>query len=147
MAETVDMRGPWRAALWVTAATVLMAAIDLGRRYWELERRNAAYDYPHVRAEALRLLPEAPVVATWGVYDLPLSFYLGHRVLPVQTLGNLNRVMAEHPCGSAVLSQAALDEVADRSQLRVLPLDWLNFEPLVLVSYPDAAAPRAGSRP
>ena len=26
------MRGPWRAALWVTAAAVLMAAIDLGRR-------------------------------------------------------------------------------------------------------------------
>src|ERR1700675_2283022 len=32
MAEPLDMRAPWRAALWVTAATVLMAAIDLGRR-------------------------------------------------------------------------------------------------------------------
>ena len=32
MAATLDVRGPWRAALWVTAATVLMAAIDLGRR-------------------------------------------------------------------------------------------------------------------
>jgi hypothetical protein len=32
MAATSEMRGPWRAALWVTAATVLMAAIDLGRR-------------------------------------------------------------------------------------------------------------------
>jgi 4-amino-4-deoxy-L-arabinose transferase-like glycosyltransferase len=123
-------------AMWVT-----------GWYHWELERRNAAYDYPRVRAEALRLLPEAPVVATWGVYDLPLSFYLGRRVLPVQTLGDLDRVMAEHPRGSAVLSQAALAEVADRGHLRVVPLDWLNFEPIVLVSYPDAAAPRAGSRP
>ena len=87
------------------------------------------------------------MVATWGVYDLPLSFYLGRRVLPVQTLGDLDRVMAEHPRGSAVLSQAALGEVADRRHLRVLPLDWLNFDPIVLVSYPDAAAPRAGSRP
>ena len=33
MAQTLDMRGPWRAALWaVSAAAVLMAAIDLGRR-------------------------------------------------------------------------------------------------------------------
>src|SRR5580765_1180590 len=32
MAATSDMRGPWRAALWVTAATIPMAAIDLGRR-------------------------------------------------------------------------------------------------------------------
>jgi 4-amino-4-deoxy-L-arabinose transferase-like glycosyltransferase len=123
-------------AVWVT-----------GWYHWELERRNAAYDYPRVRAEALRLLPEAPVVATWGVYDLPLSFYLGRRVVPVQTLGDLDRVMADHPRSSAVLTQAALGEVVDRSHLRVLPLDWLNFDPLVLVSYPDAAAPRAGSRP
>lgn len=123
------------------------AAWVTGWYHWELERRNAAYDYPRVRAEALRLLPEAPVVATWGVYDLPLSFYLGRRVLPVQTLGDLDRVMAEHPRGSAVLSQAALAKVADLGHLRVVPLDWLNFHPIVLVSYPDATAPRAGSRP
>ena len=123
------------------------AAWVTGWYHWELERRNAAYDYPHVRAEALRLLPEAPVVATWGVYDLPLSFYLGRRVLPVRTLGDLDRVMAEHPRGSAVLSHAALGEVGDRRHLRVLPLDSLNFDPIVLVSYPDAPAPRAGSRP
>ena len=123
------------------------AAWVIGWYHWELERRNAAYDYPRVRVEVQRLLPEAPVVATWGVYDLPMSFYLGRRVLPVQTLGDLDRVMAEHPRGSAVLSQAALGEVADRRHLRVLPLDWLNFDPIVLVSYPDAPAPRAGSRP
>jgi len=68
-------------------------------------------------------------------------------VLPVQTLGDLDRVMAEHPRGSAVLSHAALGEVGDRRHLRVLPLDPLNFDPIVLVNYPDAAAPRAGSRP
>jgi hypothetical protein len=55
--------------------------------------------------------------------------------------------MATHPRGSAVLSQAALAEVADRGHLRVVPLDELNFHPIVLVSYPDAPAPRAGSRP
>ena len=123
------------------------AAWVTGWYHWELERRNAAYDYPRVRAEALRLLPDAPVVATWGVYDLPLSFYLGHGVLPVQTLGDLDRVMAEHPRGSAVLSQAALAEVAHRGDLRVVPLDELNFHPIVLVSYPVADTPRAGSRP
>jgi hypothetical protein len=141
--------GAWRRRLREVFAVACLggAAWVTGWYHWELERRNAAYDYPRVRAEALRLLPEAPVVATWGVYELPLSFYLGHRVLPVQTSGDLDRVMAAHPRGSAVLSQAALGEVADRSHLQVLPLDWINFEPLVLVSYPDAAAPRAGSRP
>ena len=64
------MRGPWRAALWVTAATVLMAAIDLGRRI-----------------------------------------------------------------------------LATNDEARFASSTGLNFEPLVLVSYPDAAAPRAGSRP
>jgi 4-amino-4-deoxy-L-arabinose transferase-like glycosyltransferase len=117
------------------------AAWVIGWYHWELERSNAAYNYPRVRAEVLRLLPEAPVVATWGVYDLPLSFYLGRRVLPVQTLGDLDRVMATHPRGSAVLSQAALAGVADRGHLRVVPLDELNFHPIVLVT------PRAGSQP
>src|SRR5262245_32077540 len=32
MAETVDARRAWRAALWVTAAAVAMVAFDLGRR-------------------------------------------------------------------------------------------------------------------
>ena len=36
------------------------------------------------------------------------------------------------------------DEDAD---LFVVPLDELNFHAIVLVSYPDAPAPRAGSRP
>ncbi len=141
--------GAWRQRLRQVFAVACLggAAWVTGWYHWELERRNAAYDYPRVRAEVQRLLPEAPVVATWGVYDLPLSFYLGRPVLPVQTLGDLDRVMAQHPLGSAVLSQAALDEVPDRTHLRVLPLDWLNFAPIVLVSYPATAAPRAGSRP
>ena len=132
----------------VFAAACLGGAVWVtGWYHWELDRRNAAYDYPRVREEVQRLLPGAPVVATWGVYDLPMSFYLGRRVLSIQTLGDLDRVMAEHPGGSAVLSQAALGEIGDRRHLRVLPLDRLNFYPIVLVSYPDAASPRGGSRP
>jgi 4-amino-4-deoxy-L-arabinose transferase-like glycosyltransferase len=122
------------------------AAWVVGWYHWELERRNAAYDYPRVRAEVRRLLPEAPVVATWGVYELPLSFYLGRRVVPIRTHGDLARVMSEHPRASAVLTEAALAQVENRGHLRVLPVDRLNFDRIVLVSYP-AGAPRAGSRP
>jgi hypothetical protein len=117
------------------------AAWVAGWYHWELERRNAAYDYPRVRTEVRRLLPEDPVVATWGVYDLPMSFYLGQPVLPVHSRGDLDRIMAGHPRGSAVLTEAALAEVTDRARLRVLPLDRLNFDSIVLVSQ------RAGIQP
>ena len=117
------------------------AAWVAGWYHWELERSNAAYDYPRVRSEVRRLLPEDPVVATWGVYDLPMSFYLGQPVLPVHSRGDLDRIMAGHPRGSAVLTEAALAEVPDRARLRVLPLDRLNFDSIVLVS------PRAGVQP
>jgi hypothetical protein len=116
-----------------------------GWYHWELERRNAAYDYPRVRAEAQRLLPEAPVVATWGVYNLPLSFYLGRRVAAIGTDADLRRAMAEHPRASAVLTEAALARVGDRDRLRVLPLEEIDFGPIVLVSYarePSRADPR-----
>ena len=33
------------------------------------------------------------------------------------------------------------------SSVLMAAIDWLNFDPIVLVSYPDAATPRAGSRP
>ena len=132
----------------VFAVACLGGAVWLvGWYHWELERRNAAYDYPRVRAEALRLLPEAPVVATWGLYELPLSFYLGRRVLLVQTRGDFDRVMAEHPRSSAVLSEEALAEMTDRGHLRVVPLDRIDFRPIVLVSREPEGASRTGSRP
>jgi len=117
-----------------------------GWYHWELGRRNAAYDYPRVHAEAKRLLPEAPVVAAWGVYELPFSFYFDHKVVSVATDHDLRRIMTQQPGSSAVLSEAALAQVEDRARLRVVPLDRLNFDSIVLVTYsPDA--PRAAARP
>jgi 4-amino-4-deoxy-L-arabinose transferase-like glycosyltransferase len=113
-----------------------------GWYHWELERRNEVYDYPRVHAEAARLLPDAPVVAAWGVYELPFSFYFDRRVVSVQTDRDLQRVMAQHPGSSAVLSGGALAQVEDRARLRVLPLDRLNFDSLVLVTFsPDPPGP------
>ncbi len=117
-----------------------------GWYHWELGRRNAAYDYPRVHAEANRLLPEAPVVAAWGVYELPFSFYFDHKVVSVANDHDLRRIMAQQPGSSAVLTVAALAQVEDRARLRVMPLDRLNFDSIVLVTYsPDA--PRAAARP
>jgi hypothetical protein len=117
-----------------------------GWYHWELERRNAAYDYPRVHAEAARLVPEAPVVATWGVYELPFSFYLERPVVPVSTDDDLRRVMAEHPRASAVLTVAALAQLEDRGRLRVLPLNRLNFDSIVLVTN-SPEVPRVDARP
>jgi MprA protease rhombosortase-interaction domain-containing protein len=117
-----------------------------GWYHWELERRNAAYDYPRAHTDAARLLPEAPVVAAWGVYELPFTFYFDRKVVAVTTDGDLRRIMAEHPRASAVLTEAALAQVGDRARLRVLPLNRLNFDSIVLVTY-SADASRAVTRP
>jgi 4-amino-4-deoxy-L-arabinose transferase-like glycosyltransferase len=117
-----------------------------GWYHWDLVRRNAAYDYPRVQSEARRLLPEAPVVAAWGVYELPFSFYFGRQVSAVRTAGDLRRVMAEHPRASAVLTRSALDQVEDPGSLEVRPLQRLNFDSIVLVSYPPDR-PRAATQP
>jgi hypothetical protein len=55
-------------------------------------------------------------------------------------------VMGQHPQSSAVLTVGALAQLDDRAQLRVLPLDRLNFDSIVLVTYsPDS--PGASARP
>ncbi len=121
-----------------------------GWYHWELERRNAAYDYPRVRAEAARLLPEAPVVAAWGIYELPFSFYFRRPVVAIATPGDLQRMIAVEPAASVVLTEAALTHVTDQERFRVLPLERLNFERLVLVTAGPAlerAAPRPLTRP
>jgi len=140
--------GMWRdgmrrafAVAWVGSA--LWVA---GWYHWELEARNAAYDYPRVQAAAAQLLPEAPLVAAWGVYELPFSFYSARRVVSVSTDDDLWRVMTQHPRSSAVLTEAALAQVDDRDRLRVVPLDRLNFNSIVLVTYAPGA-PRPGAQP
>ena len=142
VALTYGMRGDALGRAFVVAW--LGSALWVGGWYhWELERRNAAYNYPRVHAAAERLLPEAPVVAAWGVYELPFSFYFDRKVVSVATDGDLRRAMAQHPHASAVLTTAALAQVEDRAGLRVLPLERLNFESIVLVTYSEAAPPVA----
>jgi len=124
------------------AAACLGGAVWVaGWYHWELERRNAAYDYPRVRAEVRRLLPGSPVVASSGVYYLPMSFYLGHQVDAIWTDDDLRRVMSEHPRGSALVTEAALARAGDLGRLRVLPLERLNFDPVVLVSHSADGVP------
>jgi len=123
------------SALWV-----------VGWYHWELERRNAAYDYPRVQAEAVRLLPEAPVVAAWGVSELPFTFYFDRKIVSVETDEALRRAMAQRPQSSAVLTRDALAQVEDRDRLRVWPLDPLNADSIVLVTY-FPHAPPAPTRP
>ncbi len=54
--------------------------------------------------------------------------------------------MAEHPGSSAVLSGAALAQLEDRARLRVVPLDRINFDSVVLVTY-SSEPPSPSAKP
>ena len=103
-----------------------------------------------------RLATEAGAASLkWAFGDLDLARLVSiatpdnlasRRVMPVATDRDLHRVMAQHPGSSAVLTVAALAQVEDAARLRVLPLDRINFDSIVLVTYsPDA--PQPGARP
>jgi hypothetical protein len=68
------------------------------------------------------------------------------RVVPIRTDGNFARMMSEHPRASAVLTERALAQVPDRGRFRLLPLDRLNFDQIVLVSR-SPQVPRPDERP
>jgi hypothetical protein len=68
------------------------------------------------------------------VYNLPLSFYFGRRVAAIATDEDLRRAMTEHPRASALVTEAALAGVSDRQGLRVVPLEPLDFRPVMLTA-------------
>src|SRR5207248_1807919 len=56
------------------------AVFVAGAYHWEVDRFNAANDFPRVSERMRPALQGASVVATWGVPELPLSFYFHRRV-------------------------------------------------------------------
>jgi len=131
---------------WTFGIAWVGAAMWVGAWYHEdLSRRNMAYDYPRLHAEVARILPDTRVVATWGVNELPFSFYFDQPVASIATDADLDRVMAQNPGAGAVLTGAALAQLLDRARFQVLPLDRLNFDSIVLVTSSDVA--RAPAQP
>jgi len=136
LAGTRDRRLPRAfAAAWVGCAVLVM-----GGYHWELERRNAAYDYPGLRERMKPLLRESPVVATLGLADMPLAFYLRRPVVPAGTAGNLRDVVGGATPAVAIVTDRALTTLQAGDGFTVLMHDRLALRPIAVVGY-RATAP------
>ena len=125
--------GPFVAA-WVASAVLVVAA-----HHWDLERYNAANDYPRVRAEMERRLPGAEPLVAWGVHGLALSFYLERPVIQVQKGAELARLVAAHPGLVALVADEAEAREQDTAPLRRLWRDRLGSRDFsVLAARPPA---------
>lgn len=119
--------------VWVAGAATLMVVLDLGRR---ILATNDEARFPLVAQDILS-------GGAWYFPQLNGVVYFDRRVVALKTDSDLRRVMSQHPPGSAVLTESALAQVADRGGLRVLPVQRLASDPVVLVTRGPAAAPAA----
>ncbi|MEK7713837.1 MAG: hypothetical protein AAB387_00110, partial [candidate division NC10 bacterium] len=76
---------------------------------------------------------DAPVVATWGVPELPLSFYMNRRVVAVETNAELDRVMAGAVSAVAIMTEGVLASSRERERFAVLVNDRLALRSVSLV--------------
>jgi 4-amino-4-deoxy-L-arabinose transferase-like glycosyltransferase len=118
------------AAAWVGCAVLVVASY-----HWELERRNAAYDYAGLHKRMEPLLRESPVVATLGLADMPLSFYLHRTVVPAGTARNLRDVVGGDSPAVAIVTDRALISPGDSDGFTVLLRDQLALRPIMVVAY------------
>ena len=118
------------AAAWVGCAVLVVSSY-----HWELERRNAAYDYAGLHRRMEPLLRESPVVATLGLADMPLSFYLRRTVVPAGTARNLREVVGGDSPAVAIVTDRALTSPEDRDGFTVLMRDRLALRPIMVVAY------------
>jgi 4-amino-4-deoxy-L-arabinose transferase-like glycosyltransferase len=118
-----------------TAAWVGCAVLVVASYHWELERRNAAYDYAGLRERMKPILRESPVVATLGLADMPLAFYLRRPVVVAGTVSNLRDVVRADSQAIAIVPDLALTSLEDRDGFTVLMHDRLALRPIVVVAY------------
>jgi 4-amino-4-deoxy-L-arabinose transferase-like glycosyltransferase len=125
------------AAAWVGCAVLVISSY-----HWELERRNAAYDYAGLHERMKPLLRESPVVATVGLADMPLSFYLRRTVVSAGTARNLREVVSGASPAVAIVTDRALTSLEDGDAYTVLMRDRLALRPIVVVAYRATAPTR-----
>ena len=118
------------AAAWVGCAVLVASSY-----HWELERRNAAYDYAGLNERMKPLLRESPVVATLGLADMPLAFYLRRPVVPAGTASNLREVVRGDAPAVAIVTDRALTSLEDGDGFTVLLHDRLALRPIAVVAY------------
>ena len=110
--------------------------------HWEIERRNAAYDYPRLQERMQPILRETPVVATLGLADMPLAFYLGRRVVPAVTHADLREVVRGATPAVAIVSDRALASMGSDDAFTVLLRDNIASRPIAVVGYRPAPPQR-----
>ncbi len=118
-----------------TAAWVGCALLVVSGYHSELERRNAAYDYAGLHERMKPLLRESPTVATLGLADMPLAFYLRRPVVPAGTPGNLREVVRGDGPAVAIVTDRALTSLQDGDGFTVLMRDRLALRPIAVVAY------------
>jgi 4-amino-4-deoxy-L-arabinose transferase-like glycosyltransferase len=107
------------------------AAFVVGAYHWEVGRFNAAHDFPRVSQRMKPALRDASVLATWGVPELPLSFYMNRRVVAVETTAELDRVMSGAGLAVAIMTEGVL--ASSRERFAVLVNDRLALRSVSLV--------------
>jgi hypothetical protein len=139
----VGMRGRrWPGAFvaaWPASAVLVVAA-----HHWDLERYNAANDYPRVRAEIERRLPGSEPLVAWGVHGIALSFYFERPVIQVETGDRFARLVVAHPRMAALVADEAGAREQDTAPLRRLWRDRLGSRDFsVLAARPSAPLTRS----
>ncbi|PYN59265.1 MAG: hypothetical protein DMD92_09585 [Candidatus Rokuibacteriota bacterium] len=109
------------------------AVFVAGAYHWEVDRFNAANDFPRVSERMRPALQGASVVATWGVPELPLSFYFHRRVVRVETVDDLERVMSSGAPAVAIMTDGVLAGNRDRGRLEVLVQERFTLQSISLV--------------
>jgi len=116
-------------------AWVASAVLVAGSYHWQIERRNAAFDYSRLRAEIRTELHDPPLVAASGVQELPFVFYFERRVVAAQTAADVRRALAQNSGTVAILSDAAIASWGDQPRLTLLLHDRLAYRPISVVGY------------
>ncbi len=101
----------------------------------DLVRRNSAHDYPRLRERVGPLVARSPVVATWGLPDLPVSFYLDRPVVNVDSAAYFRRVASERPRAVAIVADRALATLGERDGYRILLRDHFGQRPISVVDF------------
>jgi len=124
-------------AAWVGCAVLVVTSY-----HWELERRNAAYDYAGLHERMKPLLRESPVVAALDLADMPLAFYLRRPVVPAGTARNLREVVGGDGPAVAIVTDRSLSSLEDGDGFTVLMHDRLALRPIAVVAYRATAPTR-----
>ncbi len=109
------------------------AVFVAGAYHWEVERFNAANDFPRVSQRMGPAVEAASVVASWGVPELPLTFYLARPVVAVENNADLQRVMSGGTRAVAIMTEGILASAREREPFEVLMNDRLALRSISLV--------------